>query len=90
VLSASASRNDNAPQLLKNLFKTTSEVHNYFTRSFSNVYQSAMPTRDIGTKCFEQVGAKVWNEYGSEMESLSYVHFKRYCNQMMLENVERI
>jgi len=81
--------NDNAPQLLKDLFKTTSEVHNYFTRSTSNVFQSAMPIREIGTKCFEHIGAKLWNVYGSEMESLSFVHFKWYCNQMMLENVDR-
>ena len=83
-----------APINIRNLFKKTSSVHSYNTRSSTSDNFYIKPSRpEIQENAFSRIGAKLWNEIPSSMRELPKKSFKiRIKNKLLsvLENEDSL
>ena len=65
-------RNKTAPSNILNLFKDTSKIHTYNTRSStSNKFYIKTSKLEIQEKAFSRIGAKLWNELPASLRELT-------------------
>ena len=79
-------KNKHAPTNIINLFKSTSDIHSYGTRSstLENFYIQKS-TLEIQRISFSRVGAKWWNELPSPIRELPKRSFKTKIHHILLE-----
>ena len=78
--------NNLAPRNISQLFTYSKDIHNYNTRSSSNVNLYAKHARlNILNNSFSRTGARIWNSIPGELCNLAKNKFKERVHQIVLQ-----
>ena len=77
--------NNNAPLNIVHLFKKTSSIHSYYTRSST----SGFSRLEIQKHSFSRLGVKLWNEIPSHITDLPKKTFTMVLRQLLFDVLEK-
>ena len=83
-------RNKRAPEHILNLFRETSDIHSYRTRSStSQNFYIEKSNLEIQRTAFSRIGAKWWNEIPSCIKELPKTSFKEKIRNIILNMLDK-